>query len=50
VLGSTKESELPLFKNRFEEENTRIYVCRDNVCQLPVIDPDEAKKIYQVSF
>jgi len=49
VLGSTKGSALPLFKDRFEEKNTRIFVCRDNVCQLPVLDPEEARKIYRHS-
>ncbi|MDZ7848882.1 MAG: hypothetical protein U5L96_20325 [Owenweeksia sp.] len=29
-------SELPLLKNRFVKKYTRIYVCQDKVCQLPV--------------
>ena len=36
VVQSTADSELPLFKGRFEESETFIYVCRDNTCKLPV--------------
>jgi uncharacterized protein YyaL (SSP411 family) len=50
LSGSTGASDLPLFQNRFESDHTRIFVCRDNVCQLPVEDPEEAKKIYQIQF
>jgi uncharacterized protein YyaL (SSP411 family) len=50
VVGSTSPSTLPLFQNRFEGERTSIFVCRDNVCQLPVEEPEEAKKIYHIQF
>ena len=50
VVGSTGASSLPLFQNRFEGDLTRIFVCRDNVCQLPVEEPEEAKKIYHIQF
>ncbi|MGB5497858.1 MAG: thioredoxin domain-containing protein [Maribacter sp.] len=36
IVGSTKESELPLFEGRYVDESTFIYVCRDNTCKLPV--------------
>jgi len=36
IVGSTKESELPLFEGRYVAEGTFIYVCRDNTCKLPV--------------
>ena len=36
IVGSTKESELPLFEGRYVDEGTFIYVCRDNTCKLPV--------------
>jgi uncharacterized protein YyaL (SSP411 family) len=49
VVGSTSANTLPLFENRFDGDNTRIFVCRDNVCQLPVENPEEAKNIYQIS-
>ena len=42
IAGSTEESELALFKNRFVEDDTYIYVCRDNVCKLPVSSAEEA--------
>ena len=48
VAGSDGPSDLPLFQNRLEGELTRIYVCRNNVCQLPVEDPEEARKIYRI--
>jgi len=50
VVGSTSDNTLPLFQNRFENELTRIFVCRDNVCQLPVESPEDAKRIFQIQF
>ena len=38
VVQSNKESELPLFANRFEEDKTLIYVCIEKVCRLPTED------------
>ena len=35
VLGSDKKSELPLLKNRFSNEKTSFYLCKDKVCFLP---------------
>ena len=46
MAGTTTESDLPLFKGRFQKDKTRIFVCQGNVCQLPVEDPDDAKAIY----
>jgi hypothetical protein len=50
VVGSTGASSLPLFQNRFENDKTRIFVCRDNVCQLPLENPEDAKRIYHIQF
>jgi uncharacterized protein YyaL (SSP411 family) len=36
IAGCKKESDLPLFKNRYLEEETFIYVCVNNACKLPV--------------
>jgi uncharacterized protein YyaL (SSP411 family) len=36
LAGSIKVSELPLFKDRWKEGQTLIYVCRNNTCGLPV--------------
>ena len=48
LVGSTSEVDLPLFRDRFESGKTRIFVCRDNVCQLPVEDPEDAEAIYHI--
>jgi uncharacterized protein YyaL (SSP411 family) len=48
VVGSDNASTLPLFQNRFESDKTRIFVCQGNVCQLPVEDPEDAKRIYHI--
>ncbi|MDT7830414.1 thioredoxin domain-containing protein [Pricia sp. S334] len=36
VIGSTAESDLPLFKDRYFDDGTFIYVCRNTTCKLPV--------------
>jgi hypothetical protein len=36
LLGSKKESMLPLLENKHVEGDTRIYVCVNKACQLPV--------------
>jgi uncharacterized protein YyaL (SSP411 family) len=46
MAGTVQESDLPLFKGRFQKDKTRIFVCQGNVCQLPVEDPEDAKAIY----
>jgi len=42
IVGSTKESALPLFEGRYVDEGTFIYVCRDNTCKLPVDTVEDA--------
>ncbi|NJB70338.1 hypothetical protein GGR42_000800 [Saonia flava] len=42
TVGSTTKSDLPLFKNRYEENETYIYVCRNNACKLPVTNVETA--------
>ncbi len=46
VTATTKESDLPLFRERYIKDKTHIFVCRDNVCQLPVENLQDAKAIY----
>lgn len=46
VSASPRESDLPLFKGRYKKDKTHIFVCRDNVCQLPLEDLQDAKAIY----
>ncbi len=36
IVGSTVESDISLFKDRFNEDKTFIYVCQNNTCKLPV--------------
>jgi len=42
IVGSKKESELPLFKGRYVAEETFIYVCQNSTCKLPVTSVKEA--------
>ncbi len=42
ICGSTAASELPLLKNRYAENQTLIYVCVNNACQLPTENPKTA--------
>jgi uncharacterized protein YyaL (SSP411 family) len=46
IAASISENDLPLFKGRYRKDRTLIFVCRDNVCQLPLEDPEDAKAIY----
>lgn len=39
---AVKPSELPLVKDRFVANETKIYVCENNTCQLPVTSAEEA--------
>ena len=49
VAGTTGPSDLPLFRDRTQKDKSLIFVCRDQTCQLPVDDPEDAKKIYHIS-
>ena len=42
LAGGTKESSLPLMKNRFSSTRNLIYVCQGNLCKLPVSAVNEA--------
>ncbi len=44
VIYRTSPSDHPLFQNRFMENKTLVYVCRNNACQLPVESWEEALK------
>jgi hypothetical protein len=41
---SDKKSDLPLLKNRYVDEQTLIYVCKNNSCLLPTESIEEALK------
>lgn len=42
VVGTTAESELPLFKDRYSNYDTYIYICQNSTCKLPVKSVEEA--------
>jgi len=42
IVASTSNSEAPLFKDRYFEDETFIYVCQNNTCKLPVRTVEEA--------
>ncbi|PCJ63720.1 MAG: thioredoxin domain-containing protein [Bacteroidetes bacterium] len=45
IIGSDRKSNIPLFKDRFINGTTKIYVCQKGVCQLPVETIEEALKL-----
>jgi uncharacterized protein YyaL (SSP411 family) len=47
-LGGTAET-LPLLENKFVEGETIIYVCRNQVCKLPVREVSQALKQLQIN-
>ncbi len=44
IIGSTKESDVSLFEDRFVAGETFIYVCQNSTCKLPVKTVAEALK------
>ena len=42
LVGSSVTSDISLFKDRFSEEGTYIYVCQNSTCKLPVRTIEEA--------
>jgi hypothetical protein len=42
---SKSESKIPILANRYFDEKSLIYVCREGVCQLPVDSPFKALEI-----
>lgn len=47
LVGSSSDSDLALFKDRYFEDGTFIYVCQDNACKLPVKSVKEAVQLLQ---
>ena len=45
LLGGEDEGSLELLKDKHQEGETMIYVCRNKVCKLPVTKPEEAIKL-----
>ena len=50
IVGSIKESNLPLLKYKYNEDQTTIYVCIDGACQLPVNETEKAFEQIQIKF
>lgn len=44
IAGSTSENNMPLLENRYNPNNTLIYVCLNRACKLPVTDVEQAIK------
>lgn len=44
VIGSEKDSQLPLLELKYVDGQTTIYVCQNKTCQRPVTEVDEALK------
>jgi hypothetical protein len=42
IVGSLKESNLPLLEYKYNENETTIYVCIDGACKLPVKESKKA--------
>ncbi|MEN8798748.1 MAG: thioredoxin domain-containing protein [Flavobacteriaceae bacterium] len=42
VVASTGPSDLPLFKDRYFEDETYIFVCQNNSCKLPTTSVEDA--------
>ncbi len=41
-LGGATEGNLQLLENKLIEGETRIYVCQDKICKLPVTEVEQA--------
>ncbi|HLT33609.1 MAG TPA: thioredoxin domain-containing protein [Aquaticitalea sp.] len=44
IAGSTNDEKLPLLENRYVQNQTLIYICKDKSCSLPVSEVDDALK------
>ena len=45
LSGSVKFSQLPLLENRYTKGQTRIFVCKDKVCEMPTQEVEQAMKL-----
>ena len=50
IVGSVKESSLPLLQYKYNENETTIYVCVDGACKLPVKETEKALGQMKSSF
>ncbi|MEZ5082088.1 MAG: hypothetical protein R2750_01335 [Bacteroidales bacterium] len=47
--GSQKDEYLTLMESRYAESQTRIYVCKNRTCNLPVNEVEEAIKQIKIT-
>ncbi|MEL4457236.1 thioredoxin domain-containing protein [Lutimonas vermicola] len=50
IVGSVKESSLPLLQYKYNENETTIFVCVDGACKLPVKETEKALGQMNISF
>jgi uncharacterized protein YyaL (SSP411 family) len=50
IVGSTKDSKLPLLEYKFSKNQTTIYVCIDGACKLPVTETQQALQQLKINF
>ncbi|MEN8188035.1 MAG: thioredoxin domain-containing protein [Bacteroidota bacterium] len=50
LAGSTKKSDLPLLQHKSTSDDTKIYVCVNGACKLPVNEIEEALKQIKINF
>jgi len=50
IAGSSKQSGIPLFKNRYIDNETYIYVCQQGMCKLPIKEAKEAIDLLKKNF
>ena len=50
IAGSLKESKMPLMKDRFNNNETFIYICVDGACKLPETEVEKALKQLKTQY
>lgn len=50
IAGSTKKSNIPLLKDRFNEAETLVYVCINSACQLPEKEVKKALEQLKINY
>ena len=50
IAGSLGESAIPLLRNRFFKEETKIFICVDGACQMPTDEVKKALEMMKLGF
>ncbi|MFO7934067.1 MAG: thioredoxin domain-containing protein [Bacteroidales bacterium] len=48
LAGTNRKSSLPLLRDRYETNKTRIFVCQKNICHQPLEELQDAREIYHI--